>query len=437
MSKHLGNVLDPFDLFERHGADAVRWLMLATGNPWSVRRVGHAALDDVVAKVLLTYWNTVAFFTLYANAGRWRPPAAQPAPPDALLDRWLRHRCAQTVTEVDLALAGFDSVRAGRHLTQFVDDVSNWYVRRARRRFWDADPDALATLHGCLLTLTALLAPFVPFLSDKVWSVLGPPAGREDSVHLARFPRAQAADLDPELGEQVALARRLVELGRAARAEHRVPTRQPLARALVGAADLAGLPEALREEVAGELNVAGLEPLDRDLVEVSVKPNFRALGRRFAARVPEVAAQIGAASYDRSTASVAVTIDGETVQLDGEFLVVTETPRAGWAVSTRDGHTVALDLEITPALRRAGLAREAVRRVQEGRKASGLAVSDRIELWWDSDDEELTAALLEHEQLLMSEVLALRCLRGRPNAPIAEHDDPALGLRFWLREAGG
>jgi isoleucyl-tRNA synthetase len=437
MSKHLGNVLDPFELFERHGADTLRWLMLATGNPWSVRRVGHGALDEVVRKVLLTYWNTVSFFTLYANAAGWTPAAATRSGEEHLLDRWLRHRCAETVLEVDLALAAFDSVRAGRRLTALVDDVSNWYVRRARRRFWDGEPAAFTALHECLLTLTALLAPFLPFLTDKVWSAVARPAGREDSVHLALFPEAVEADLDPALGEQVALARRLVELGRAARAQHRVPTRQPLARALVAADDLGRLPPALRGEVAGELNVAELEPLDRELVDLVVKPNFRALGRRFGPRVPEVAAQVSAARFDRAAGTLPVTLDGETLLLDRDELIVTETPRTGWAVASGDGRTVALDLQITPQLRRAGLAREAVRRIQEGRKQSGLAVSDRIELWWEADDPELATALAEHQALLAGEVLAVRCEHGRPTAPVAEHHDVALALHFWLREAGG
>lgn len=436
MSKHLGNVLDPFELFERHGADAVRWLMLATGNPWTSRRVGHVALDEVVRKVLLTVWNTVSFLVLYANASGWRPDPAAPAGASPhVLDRWLRSELAGVVAEVDAALAAFDSVRAGRRLAAFIDEVSNWYVRRSRRRFWDGEPGALATLHECLLTLAALLAPFTPFLAEQVWQALLPVG--PTSVHLAPFPTARAGDADPELDAAMRRARRLVELGRAARADSGVRTRQPLGVALVSGADLAALPEELRAEVAAELNVAGLAPLSTELTEVVVKPNFRALGRRFGPRTPEVAAQVRPEAYDRRTGRLALELDGEAVELGGEELLVSETPRSGWAVATADGSTVALDLTLTPQLRRAGLAREVVRQVQEGRKAAGLAVTDRIELWWDSPDPELAAALAEHAAAVAGEVLAVSMSRGAPPAPLAPHRLDSPPLTFWLRGAGG
>jgi isoleucyl-tRNA synthetase len=434
MSKHLGNVLDPHELMERHGADALRWYMLCGGNPWSARRVGHEQVEEVVRKVLLTYWNTAAFLTLYADANSWEPGTSGEL---TVLDRWALSETHATVLEVTEALEDFDSLRAGKRLAQLVDDLSNWYVRVSRRRFWDGDPAALSTLHACLQTLTLLMAPFVPFITEAVHDALTDGS----SVHLQSWPQADPATVDRALGEQVALARRLVELGRTARSESRTKTRQPLARALVSAVGWEDLPGELQELVAVELNVELLEPLAGDLVDVTVKANFRPLGARFGKGVQAVAKAIAAADPVALAAAVragtaSVEVDGETVALSRDEVVVTETPRSGWAVASGPGATVALDLEITPELRRAGLVRDAVRLVQEARKSTGLDVSDRIELWWAASGE-MADALQEGWLKLAEEVLAVTVTQGRPTADLAHHDDPELGLRFWLRVAGG
>jgi isoleucyl-tRNA synthetase len=437
MSKHLGNILEPFEVFDRHGADAVRWLLLCVGNPWANRRVGDANIEEVVRKVLLTYWNTVSFFTLYAATGGWTP--GTDAGERTLMDRWLLAELHATVTEVTASLESYDTARAGRRLTQFVDDLSNWYVRRCRRRFWKAEPAALATLHETLLTLTKLLAPFVPFVAEEVWGRLH---GDEDSVHLTSWPAADASLVDDDLSRQMALVRRLVELGRATRAESGVKTRQPLARALVGAAGWTALPDELKAQVAEELNVATVGVLADagELVDVAVKPSFRDLGRRFGKDTPKVAAAVSAADPVALAAALAkgtatVTVDGADVTLSGGEVVVTETPRTGWAVASEGGATVALDLAVTPELRRAGLARDAVRAIQESRKANGLDVSDRIELWWQAEGET-GDALAEHGAQVADEVLAVRFDRGHPPIDMAHHDDPDLGLTWWLRAAG-
>ena len=194
MSKHLGNVLDPFELFENHGADALRWYMLCAGSPWQTRRVGDEVLEEVVRKVLLTYWNTASFLVLYANANGWVPGSfAPPVAERPAIDRWALSELHATVIEVDEALEDFDSTRAGRRLTQFIDDLSNWYVRRSRRRFWDGDPAALATLHECLEVLTRLMAPFVPFITDEVHRRLVVDVWPDlpDSVHLRGLARGR------------------------------------------------------------------------------------------------------------------------------------------------------------------------------------------------------------------------------------------------------
>ena len=443
MSKHLGNVLDPFDLMERHGADALRWFMLCGGSPWSSRRVGHDALDEAVRKVLLTYWNTAAFLTLYAEANRWSPGGPTPEPADRpALDRWALSQVHATALEVTAALEDFDSLRAGRRLATCIDDLSNWYVRTSRRRFWEGDPAALATLHECLYVVTLLMAPFTPFVTEEVWDALfTDDEDLPDSVHLADWPDVDEGLVDERLNAQMGLVRRLVDLGRAARAESRTKTRQPLARALVSASGWEDVPAELRDLVAGELNVGTLERLSGDLVETTVKANFRTLGKRFGKSTQRVADAVHAADGAALAAALAsgtasVEVDGETLPLSAEELIVTETPRTGWAVASGAGETVALDLELTPALRRAGLLRDAVRIVQEARKSSGLEVSDRIELWWVAPDET-AAALREGAGRLGEEVLAVFMAEGRPTADLVPHVDEELGLTFWLRVAGG
>ena len=445
MSKHLGNILEPMPLMDRHGADAVRWFMLAGGSPWSARRVGHETLSEVVRKVLLTYWNTASFFTLYAETNGW-DPAAQPAPPRAerpLLDRWALAELAAVTAGVTDALEDFDTQTAGRLIATFVDDLSNWYVRRSRRRFWDGDPAALGTLHEVLDGLTRLMAPFTPFVTERVWRGAVAPAlagPAVDSVHLASWPTVDEDARDDALVEQVALVRRLVELGRSARTSSKVRTRQPLGRALMGANGWDALPRDLVQEVAEELNVeqlTGLSAVEGELVDVSVKVDFRAVGRRLGKQVQAVAAAVAAtdhaqlvSAYRAGTATVPV--DGADVPLAEGDLIITETPREGWAVASAGGLTVALDLTVTPQLERAGLVREVVRLLQDARKSSGLAVSDRIELWWTADGV-VAQALTEHGEQLSGEVLATAVHAGEPGAD--EGIEGPQGSRFWIARA--
>jgi isoleucyl-tRNA synthetase len=454
MSKHLGNVLEPIPLMDKHGADALRWYMAAAGQPWAARRVGDAALEEIVRKILLTYWNTVSFFVLYANASDWTPGTAAPAPADRpLLDRWVLAELHRTVREVDEALEGFDTTAAGRRLAEFIDDLSNWYVRRSRRRFWEgaeapgqegANASAFATLYECLETLTRLMAPIAPFLTDYVWDALRL-EDAPDSVHLATWPVVDETLLDPELSAQMGLVRRLVELGRAARASSGVRTRQPLGRALVGAAGWASLPAELRDQIADELNVQGFDSLASiggDLVEYVVKPNFRELGKRFGKQTPKVAQAITSAEpaglthglRESGTATVEATEVGK-VELTPGDVIITERPRSGWAVESAAGETVGLDLTVTPELRRAGLVREVIRLVQDARKNSGLEITDRIELWWRTTDTDLDEALTEHGAELAGEVLADAWHDDEPEEDLPAIRDEDLRLTFWLRKS--
>ncbi|MYV96694.1 isoleucine--tRNA ligase [Streptomyces sp. SID3343] len=449
MSKHLGNILQPIPLMEQHGADAVRWFMAAGGSPWSARRVGHGTIQEVVRKTLLTYWNTVSFQALYARTGGWTPSASDPAPAERpLLDRWLLSELNTLIDDVGTAMEAYDTQRAGKALTAFVDDLSNWYVRRSRRRFWNADPAALATLHEALETVTKLMAPLVPFITERVWQDVVRPvdADAPESVHMAPWPEQDASLVRPDLSRHMTLVRRLVELGRATRADSGVKTRQPLGRALIGASGWDELSDELRAQIAEELNVVSVAALSEaggDLVEYSAKGNFRALGKRFAKRTPIVAGAIAATDAAALSAALRehgtaiVVVEGEDVEVVADEVIVTETPREGWTVASQSGATVALDLTITPELRLAGLARDAVRLIQEARKNSGLDVADRIFVWWSADEsEETTSALLAHGVQICDEVLATAFAQGAPeDEELPEHGDPVLGLRFWLRKA--
>ena len=434
MSKHLGNVLEPMALMDQHGADAVRWYMLAAGSPWAARRVGHDSLNEVVRKTLLTYWNTVSFHALYANASNFeisQTPALAERP---LMDRWIISELNILIQEVDTALEDFDSQIAGRALARFIDDLSNWYVRRSRRRFWDGDTAALGTLHECLVTLTKLLAPLVPFITEQVWQELVRPTdpSAQTSVHLADWPIAQSSAIDVNLGSQVALTRRIVELGRATRAESGIKIRQPLGRALIAASGWATLPEQMREQIADELNVQTLEDIasaDGDLVDISVKANFKSLGAKFGGAVQEISKAIAstdATALVQTLRSVGNTTVG-TWEIALEDLVITEVPKSGWSVSSHDGESVALDLELTPALIAAGSVREVIRFIQERRKSDGLDISDRINLTWNATDE-IAAAIESDKQHIADEVLALSMTRDTALAVV----DTEVGVEVLL-----
>ncbi|MGH3804204.1 MAG: class I tRNA ligase family protein, partial [Pseudonocardiaceae bacterium] len=349
MSKHLGNILQPMPLMAEHGADVLRWFMLCSGSPWAARRIGHTTIEEAARKTLVTYWHTASFFTLYAATASWGAGAEPVGTPERedrpLLDRWLLAELRATVTQVSSALESFDTAGAGRVLSQFIDDLSNWYVRRSRSRFWAAEPSCLATLAECLNVLTRLLAPFVPFVTERVWQAVARPVDAQapESVHLASWPTADEyvpRAGDEQLRAQMRLVRHVVEAGRAARTASKLRTRQPLARAMVAGGGWEELPEDLRAHVIDELNVVALAPLSDagDLVDVNLKPNFRELGRRFGSRTQHVARAIGAtdaaaaAAALRESGELLLTVDGEPVTVTPAEVIVTETPRTGWAV---------------------------------------------------------------------------------------------------------
>jgi isoleucyl-tRNA synthetase len=423
MSKSLGNVVDPLSVMERHGADALRWVLLTSGSPWSSRRLGDTVLEEAVRQFLLTLWHVYSFFVLYANADGF-DPAVSPAPPPSsrpLLDRWILSRLAGTVREVRDGMDGYDVTGAGRRIQAFVDDLSNWYVRRSRRRFWDpggrGGADSLAaflTLHECLVTTATLLAPFVPFVSEEIWSNLAAGRdGRPDSVHLADYPQVSEAAIDPGLDEAMAVARQVVELGRRIRTETRTRTRQPLAAAVVHLTDVPGSFDRLRDTVAEELNVKRVEVAGSAEVfgRWRARPDFKVLGPRLGPRVQAVAAALDAddgtlAGRLAEGARLEVGVDdGPAVPIGPDDVQLTHDVRSGLGVASEGGVTVALELQVTPELRREGLARELVRMIQDARKAAGLDVTDRISLGVETSGEP-AAALAAHGDEIAAETLA-------------------------------
>jgi isoleucyl-tRNA synthetase len=401
MSKSKGNILDPWDLIERHGADALRWLMLAEGNPWVNRRVGHHIIEDVTRRFLLTLWNTHYFFTTYAAIDGFSLTDEAPAVADRpASDRWVLAELADVVTRVDDGLAAYDVSAACRRLERFVDDLSNWYVRRNRRRFWKSaaeDPQdkaaAYHTLHTCLATIAQLLAPFTPFLADRLWEdlVRSQDPSAAESVHLTDFPVPDDAWHDEELRRAMAATRRVVELGRQARNESGVKVRQPLGRGLVTVppTERAGL-EPLLDDIAEELNIKTVELSDGtgDLVQRRLKPNFRALGPAFQKDAPRVASAISALGPDEaarladtlSHGSADLDVDGRPIQLTAAMVEIVETPQTGWELATEGGTSFALDTSLTRPLRVEGAARELIRALNDQRKQLGLALDDRIEV---------------------------------------------------------
>lgn len=445
MSKHLGNVLLPMPLMEQHGADAVRWFMACSGSPWAARRIGHTALDEIVRKTLLTLWNTVAFQALYARAENWQPHADRPPVAERpLLDRWLISRTHIVIGQLTDAFENFETQRAGNVLNAFVDELSNWYVRRSRRRFWRGDDAALSTLHEVLDTLARLIAPITPFIAERIWQDIvrsvDPKAAA--SVHLASWPEADPERIVDGLDEQMAAARRITEMGRAARAEAGMRTRQPLRRILVPSRSWQLLGEQLVQQVCDELNVRAVEPFggdDGQLIDHEVKPNFRSLGKKFGKRTPQVARAIeheepGKLVEAVSQGPATVSADGLDVTIDADDVHILERPREGWSVVNDQGETVALDLELDDELRRAGMAREVIRLIQEARKTSGLHVSDRIHLRWHAEREDLAAALEDHRDQIATEVLATEVGVDRDASRFTDAD---LGIAFDIQKATG
>ncbi len=406
MSKSKGNVVDPWEILERYGADAFRWLLLTSKQPWDGYLFSAEAVGESVRLFLRQLWNVYGFYVLYANAAQ--AGASSDAPPSEL-DRWILSRVGATCTTVRDSLDAYDATSAGRAIAELVEDLSNWYIRRSRRRFWDGEQAALQTLRECLVTIAKLLAPFTPFIADEIFDNLD---GSEGSVHLCLYPEPGERAL--ELEEAMAIVRETVRLGLAARAAHKIKIRQPLHEAVIVASGrereaIARLADVVRDE----LNVKELRFVAAadELGNYTTKPNFRTLGPRFGKDMPQVAAAFAAldpahvAAAVRDGGRLALTVGGRSHTLEAEDVMLSLAPIEGYSLEREGSHAVALELAIDEPLRREGLAREIVHAVQGARRSAGLEITDRIALDL-SGDETLLAAAREHERYIGGETLA-------------------------------
>ena len=439
MSKSKGNVVEPWSVIDRYGADAFRWYFFTAKQPWDGYRFSPEAIGEGVRLFLKTLWNTHAFLDLYSADV---DPAAVAAAEPTELDRWVLSRLSATVTEVTERLDAFDATTGGRAIATFVDDLSNWYVRRSRRRFWDGDPAAFATLRECLVTVAKLLAPFTPFVADEIYVTLD---GERESVHLCDWPEAGARDV--ELEEAMAVARETVRLGLGARGQAKLKVRQPLREVVVVAAG----PERTAIErfvdvVREELNVKTVRFVTEadELGSYEAKPNYRTLGPRFGKSMPQVADAVAALNADHVAATLAaggvvgVAIDGHDHSLGADDLLLSMQPLDGYQLEREGSHAVALDLGLDDALRDEGLAREVVHAVQNARKAAGLAIEDRIALTLGGDEQLVSAARL-HEAYLAGETLALQVAfdgEGADDADVQIATIEGRDLRIGVRRSG-
>ena len=409
MSKSLGNTVEPWEVIDRFGADALRWFFFTSKQPWDGYRFSLETIGEALRQFLLQLWNTYRLYAVYANANHISPDAL-PAPGEGNeLDRWALSRVQATIEVVRERLDAFDATTAGRAIQAYVEELSNWYVRRSRRRFWDGDPAAFATLRECLLTVSKLVAPFCPFLADEIYDNLD---GSDASVHLCDFP--VAGERDRELEEAMAVARETVRLGLAARGQAAVKVRQPLRAAVVVAtgAERAAI-ERFADVVREELNVRELRFVSQadELGELEVKPNYRTLGPRFGKEMPIVATAVAALDPARVGESlrdgriVAINVSGQDHELGADDLTISMKPLEGYQIEREGSHAVALELEVDVELQVEGWAREIVHAVQAARREAGLDVSDRIALTL-SGDEDLVGAARAYEDYVAGETLA-------------------------------
>ena len=439
MSKSKGNTVEPWQVLDKYGADAFRWYFFTSRQPWDGYRFSEEAIGEGVRLFIKQLWSTYYFYALYAHAGTEvlsQSDGAQPTGPDGDLDRWALSRTAATAELVAERLDAYDVTSAGRAIGELVDELSNWYVRRSRRRFWDGERAAFETLRECLLTIVKLLAPLCPFVADEIYDNLD---GTLASVHLCDFPTGAALpERDRELEEAMALARETVRLGLGARGKAKLKVRQPLREAVVVAdgRERAAI-ERLAEVVREELNVRQVRfvAAAEELSEYEVKANYRKLGPLFGKDMPGAAEAIAALDPARVAAAirngegeVGIAVNGREHTLSGDDVILTLKAPEGYSVEREGAHAVALDLTLEDDLRREGHAREIVHAVQNARKTAGLQVEDRIELSL-AGAQSLIEAAESHREYLTGETLAIELSLGEDGASAASHDASVDGYR--------
>ena len=418
MSKHVGNVVNPFEMIEKYGADAVRFYMMTNSEPWDNLKFDPEGVDEVRRKLFGTLYNTYSFFALYANVDGFDPSAVAPIDYSSRpeIDRWILSRANSLIKGVDKELDGFDPTRAGRLIDAFVnDDLSNWYVRLNRKRFWGKDMSddkrsAYETLYTCLMTVAKLLAPFAPFYADRLYCDLD---GEKDSVHLDLFPVADESLIDQDLEARMEMAQTITSMTLALRRKVNIKVRQPLQQIMIPAVSEEQKQhiEAVKELIKTEVNVKDLIFVEGQGVLVKkVKCNFRTMGKKFGKLMKGIAAAVAELTQEQiaeldTVGKLPLTVAGENVIIEKEDVEIISEDIPGWLVANEGNLTVALEVELTDELRREGMARELINRIQNIRKETGLEITDHINVVIAPNDQT-DAAIQSFGEYIKTQVLA-------------------------------
>lgn len=417
MSKHKGNVVNPFDMIHKYGADAVRFYMMTNSEPWDNLKFDEHGVDEVRRKLFGTLYNTYSFFALYANVDGFDPETPQiPLADRPEIDRWILSCLHSLVRKVDKELEAYDPTRAGRLIDSFVnDDLSNWYVRLNRKRFWGKEMSndklsAYQTLYSCLLTVAKLLAPFAPFYSDRLYHDL---EGGLQSVHLDTFPVADDAFIDADLEERMSMAQKITSMTLALRRKVNIKVRQPLQQIMIPAVSESQKAhvEAVKDLIMNEVNVKDIRFVEgEDILVKSVKCNFRTMGKKYGKLMKGVAARIN--SLDQHEISeleknghLTIDVEGQQLVIDATDVDIISEDIPGWLVSNEGNLTVALEVELNDELVKEGTARELINRIQNLRKDSGLEITDRIKVTI-APDENINSAIEAYSDYIKGQVLA-------------------------------
>ena len=423
MSKRLGNAVDPFGAIEKFGADAVRWYMITNSQPWDNLKFDEAGVDEVRRKFFGTLYNTYAFFALYANIDKFDYKEADIDIKDRPeIDRWILSELNSLILEVDNAYQSYEPTRAGRAISEFVDaHLSNWYVRLSRRRFWKSEDNqdklsAYQTLYTCLETVARLMSPIAPFFSEQLYRDLNNVTGRNaaESVHLTDFPVSNTTFIDKALEERMEMAQLVSSLVLSLRKKANIRVRQPLSKIMIPVKDenMKTQLEKVSHLIKSEVNIKEIEFLspDNNILVKNVKPNFKTLGKKYGKQMKQIQAYFTNMSQEEihqfeKNNGTHLDVDGVDVELTLEDALISTQDIPGWAVTSQDDLTVALDMTITDELMQEGLAREIVNRVQNLRKTGGFEVTDRIELLIEKN-EKTDAAVEKFGDYICTETLA-------------------------------
>ena len=443
MSKHVGNVVNPFDMIEKYGSDAVRFYMMTNSEPWDNLKFDPDGVDEIKRKFFGTLYNTYSFFALYANVDGWEPASgtvsSQYIRPE--IDRWILSSLNTLVQKVTAELENYDPTRAGRLIDQFVnDDLSNWYVRLNRKRFWGKDMSddkrsAFDTLYTCLITVSKLLAPFAPFYADQLYRDLG---GEKDSVHLDEFPVANEAVIDTELEARMEMAQKITSMVLALRRKVNIKVRQPLQSIMIPAtAEQQRHIEAVKNLIMNEVNVKELKFVEgAGILVKKVKCNFRTMGKKYGKLMKTVAASVDALSQKQiaelektGRLSIKIADAVDTVEIFAEDVEIISEDIPGWLVANEGSLTVALEVELTDELRQEGMAREIINRVQNIRKESGLEITDRIRVTL-APNPDVEKSVSSFDEYIKTQVLADSIVIAPNDGAEVEFDDFKLNIQI-------